>query len=211
MVYVNNIDYCTSNFSFSPTGDPDSFDTVTAAHCSNDDAGHDFYTCYTLAGGDGACDYQVGGVATVYDDDDDFEVVPTSDIGYVWNDNDPSGTTYWTVNGWIEAAQGDFLTTDGATDGATFDVYVEAGAGADEYVTYGDITVDWGIVLEENSPLCAPGDSGGPMLEREGSSGDIDAAGIILGHGTDGLNYFCYGQQIYHIRVEAGLKLVWGG
>jgi hypothetical protein len=99
---LTNIQYCTSNF---PTENSsgDTY-TYTAAHCSNYNTGHDFYTCATI-NSDNDCVYQVGGVSTVYDtNDNDFEIIPTTDGPFVWNDN---GSSSWEVTGSIDAVSGE--------------------------------------------------------------------------------------------------------
>jgi hypothetical protein len=67
-----------------------------------------------------------------------------------------------------------------------------------------------GIVLVNTFPICAGGDSGGPILDRESDRYHIYAAGIILGRGSDGNTYHCYGQEFSWIRTEANVRLLWG-
>ena len=201
----SNVQWCTSNFSYNSASNANNSVVVTAGHCSDESTGHDFYTCHTKAS-DGTCNYNVGTVGKVYYSSDDFETIPSSNEGYVWNDS--TGTKY-SVNGYIIGEAGDYVTTDGATDMATYGIYVEEGGGG-TCATYGGHTVCHAIVLESPQPLCAGGDSGGPILERESDGYHIKAVGIILGRGSSGGNYFCYGQQVYWIRDEAGLALRWG-
>jgi hypothetical protein len=50
------------------------------------------------------------------------------------------------------------------------------------------------------------------MLVREGSTGNIDAAGIIdsIDNSGSGGYYWCFGQNISSIRSSANVKLIWG-
>lgn len=202
---LQNTEFCTSNFSFVGANNPNNNFNLTAGHCSSFAGGHNFYTCATESGGD--CSYNMGQVSSVYNNGDDFETigsVPSND-GYVW---DHSGGE-WSVNGWQTAETGDDLATVGATNGATFNNPVDAG-GDDTCVNYGITTCNAMILASGHTQICPPGDSGGPIFSREGSSGKIYAYGEILGYldGSDGDE--CFGQQMYRIRSEGNLSLVWG-
>ncbi len=200
---LENTHYCTSNFSFKGVSDPSNHYVVTAAHCSDETTGHDFYTCHTI-NSSGYCDYDVGTVHTVFYNDNDFEQIPSSSTGYVWDD---STNATWGVNGYIVAEQGDGVSTDGATSGLTTDITVAEGGGG-SVACYGGHCVSHAIVLSSNQSICPPGDSGGPILQRESSGDDVKAAGIILGYGSSMGTYFCYGQQVYWIMDDAGIQLI---
>lgn len=202
----SNIETCTSNFSFNSSSNPSNHKAVTAAHCSGGASGHDFYTCASH-NSSGDCSYNVGTVSSVYYNNQDFEVIPTSNYGYVWND---SNASLWSVNGWIDAEPGDYLTVDGEANGAHYDNYVTSGDGS-TCVTYGGHTSCHAIVISTGSnELCIPGDSGGPVLERESDGYHIYAAGLILGYSNTGSGDFCYAQQVYWIRSQTNFQVVWG-
>ena len=95
---LTNDETCTSNFSFNGMNNPGNHWAFTAAHCSTDQTGHDWYTCATTSGGN--CNYNVGTVSTVYGNQEDFESIGTSNSGYVWNDSTGGS---WSVNGYIDA------------------------------------------------------------------------------------------------------------
>ncbi len=205
---LDNNGYCTTNFSFNGASNGSNHFVVTAAHCSGEATGRDQYTCATTVSHspNGDCNYDVGTVGRVLYSDDDFETILSSNLGGVWND---STNDSWSVNGFVIGEVGDALTVDGATDGATYGIKVEVGGGA-SCATYANHTVCHALVLESGHAICPRGDSGGPILERESGSNNIYAAGIILGTGTSLGSYFCYGQQIYWLRDEANLRLVYG-
>jgi hypothetical protein len=201
---LTNENGCTSNFSVN-ISDQDYM--MTAAHCSgfpNPATGHDFYTCATRNSSNN-CDYNMGTVSTVYfSNNDDYELIPSSVEGYVWND---TTSARWSVNGYITVATGDHLTINGTSSGATYDVDVEQALGAtffNECEGGNCHIVDHAIVL--NTSAIAPGDSGGTILQRESDGVHIYAAGIIQAtNGTLG-----YGQQIYWLRDESGVRLIFG-
>lgn len=203
---LTNDNYCTGNFSVHDAVNTTQDYMITAAHCSGQTTGHNFYTCYTKDSL-GNCNYNVGTVKRVYYSADDFELMPTLDEGYVWND---SNNSKWSVNGYVDLVGGDYATTDGATDGANFDIYVLRGGGAD-CETYGGHEVCNAILMSSHSTICPGGDSGGPMLVRESDGYHIHAGGIIQGRKSDGLgDYYCIGQEFSHIRSEANVRLIWG-
>jgi hypothetical protein len=203
---LQNKEFCTSNFSFVGANNPNNNWNLTAGHCSSFAGGQNFYTCATENAGN--CNYNMGQVSYIYGNGDDFETIGSvpSNNGYVW---DHSGGK-WSVNGWQTAEMGDGLGTVGATNGATFGNYVSAG-GDDTCVDYGSIQTCNAMVLASGSTqICPPGDSGGPIFSREGSSGNIYAYGEILGYYDGPSGDECFGQQMYRIRSEGNLSLVWG-
>jgi len=204
---LSNTETCTSNFSFNGQNNPNNHWDFTAAHCSSNVTGHDFYTCATH-NSSGNCNYKVGTVSTVYSNGEDFESIGvSSNDGYVWNDSTGS---LWSVNGFIEAQMGDELTVDGQTNGAHYDNYVESG-GSTTCVNYGIFVCHAIVISTGTKNLCIAGDSGGPVLERESDGYHIKAAGMILGFDeTSGGEYFCYAQQVYYIRSQANVLVIWG-
>jgi hypothetical protein len=203
---LNNTATCTSNFSFNGANNPSNLWVFTAAHCSGAASGRDFYTCHTTSGGN--CNYNVGTVSTVYYNGADFESIgPSSNAGYVWND---SNGTLWSVNGYIEADPGDSVTVDGEANGAHYDNYVEEGGGSTCVSYDGHLTCDAIVISTGSSELCIPGDSGGPVLERESDGYHIYAVGMILGFDNTSDGDFCYAQQVFYIRNTANVRLIWG-
>lgn len=205
---LKNTNACTSNFSYNGANNPSNHWVVTAAHCSHTYTGHDFYTCYTRNSSND-CNYNVGTVKTVYYSGNDFETIKSSNVGYVFNDD---STGYeWSVNGYITAEPGDYVTTDGITSGAIYDIYVESGGGS-TCAVYGGHEICHAIVLESTKDICPKGDSGGPILQRESDGYHIKAVGLIDGtEYSSSLNtHYCFGQQVYWIRDHASLRLIWG-
>jgi hypothetical protein len=215
----SNTAECTGNFSVNDASNTSQDYMLTAAHCSGFPpvAGHDFYTCYTIDPSTAHCNYNMGTVTDWYwNNGDDFERMSASNRdyrGYVWND---STGDYWSVNGYIDPAAGDHLTTDGEADGATYNIYVlQAGAGTcfvehPEGQPNNTHQVCNAIVLESANPLCAAGDSGGPILQRESDGYHIYAAGIILARAQSAGSYYCDGEAFYRIRSYANVRLIWG-
>jgi hypothetical protein len=203
---TDSTETCTSNFSFNGVNHPDNDYVFTATHCSEWVSGHDFYTCATY-NDNGNCNYNVGTVASVYSDGADFESILSSNAGYVWNDSDNS---YWSVNGYIDADPGDLLTVDGEANGAHYDNYVDEGGG-NTCVSYdGHVTCDAIVISTGSNELCIPGDSGGPVLQRESDGYHIYAAGMILAYDDTDDGDFCYAQQVFYIRSTANVDLIWG-
>lgn len=202
---LNNTAVCTSNFSFNGMNNPGNHWAFTAGHCSNDQTGHDWYTCASTSSGN--CNYNVGTVSTVYSNKEDFESIGTSNSGYVWNDTTGASLS---VNGYIDAEPGDYVTVDGQTNGAHSDNLVQSG-GSTTCVHYGSYFTCHAIVISTGSNnYCPPGDSGGPVFVRESDGHHIKAAGMILGYDNTQTGDVCYAQQVFWIRSEAKVDLIWG-
>ena len=201
---LNNTENCTSNFSYNSQSNPSNHVVVTAAHCSSEQSGHDFYTCATTSGGE--CNYNIGTVSQVYYNQQDFELMSSSNEGYVWN---TSTGSKWSVNGYITAVDGDYLTTDGQ-HGAHYDILVTSG-GTTTCATYGGHEICHALVLYGGgTDVCPGGDSGGPILQRESDGYHIHAAGLIDGKADNNGAWYCYAQQVYWIRQAANLAVIWG-
>jgi hypothetical protein len=205
MYTLNNTKTCTSNFSFNGANNPNNHWDFAAAHCSGNATGHNFYTCATHDNS-GNCNYNAGTVITAYTNNEDFESIGTSNLGYAWND---STGFVWSVNGYITAQMGDEVTVDGQTNGAHYNNYVESG-GTTTCVNYGVFVCHAIVISTGSTNLCPGGDSGGPVLQREGDGYHIMAVGMILGYNLTSNGDFCYAQQVYFIRNEANVRLVWG-
>jgi hypothetical protein len=108
---------------------------------------------------------------------------------------------------------GDGLTADGSvTQAVTDNNVVNAGPSFcfTENTDVGENTVCNAFELSNTQMECQPGDSGGPVLQRESNGAYAYAAGIInAGAIFNPPNYDCYGEMISHIRTEANVKLEW--
>lgn len=211
---LTNLDACTGNFGVVNASNTSVQYLMTAGHCNGGNApvtGHDFYTCYTT-NSSGKCNYNVGTVNRTYWSADDYELIPSSVVGYVWNN---STSTEWSVNGSITPATGDYLTVDGSFGKAVYDNYVAAGWSVGTCFTEtlengSSHLVCNGFEVEKTTPNCKSGDSGGPVLQRESDGYHIHAAGMIQAGTSGGGWYYCLGQAFYAIQSEANLKLILG-
>jgi hypothetical protein len=204
---LSNTATCTSNFSFNGAANPNNHWVFTAAHCSGAASGRNFYTCASHSSS-GDCNYNVGTVSTVYYNGQDFESIgPSSNAGYVWND---SNASLWSVNGYFEADPGVYVTVDGEANGAHYGNYVIEGGGSTCVSYSGHLTCNAIVIETGTSELCIPGDSGGPVLQRESDGYHIYAVGMILGFDNTSDGDFCYAQQISYIRNTANVRLIWG-
>ena len=115
------------------------------------------------------------------------------------------------MNGYIDAEPGDYLTVDGQANGAHYDNLVEEG-GSTTCVHYAGRFSCHAIVISTGANnLCPQGDSGGPVLQRESDGHHIKAAGMILGFNNPSIGSSeCYAQQVFWIRSEANVALIWG-
>jgi hypothetical protein len=197
---------CTTNFSYNSSSNPSNHKDVTAAHCTGGATGDNWATCATT-NNSGQCNYKVGTVTSAYYNNQDFEVIPTSNEGYVWNDSNGSK---WSVNGWIDAEVGDYLTVDGQTNGAHYGNYVTSGDGSTCVIYSGHTSCHAIVISTGSNNFCPQGDSGGPVLERESDGYHIYAAGLILGYNNTADGDFCYAQQVYWIRSVTGFLVLWG-
>jgi hypothetical protein len=201
--------YCTSNFSFTGKVNPNNQWIVTAGHCSNWTTGFSFYTCATKDS-NGDCNSKFGSVSTAYAGNNDFETIGASNLGAIWDDQGHGGVGDWAINGQITPTQGDLVSTDGATDGSVFHLAVETSGGPNTcFMESSSHTICWAVILDAGSSIqiCPGGDSGGPIFQRENTSGLADAAGIIQVHGNNSGVFTCGGQIISHVESVANLVL----
>jgi len=122
----------------------------------------------------------------------DFQTIGASTQGYVYY-NYPSNAGYL-VAGQTIPANGDEITYDGATQQQQLGIVSNNDACA-PFSVNGTGYVSCGLVesypITATTPLCAPGDSGGPVFYYTGN-GEISAIGTIVGGSTS----VCYAQRI---------------
>jgi hypothetical protein len=213
-----NIAECTGGFAVNSASSPSIRYMITAAHCSYqwDALGleHDWYTCYTHSSS-GNCNYTMGAVEAIFwNNNYDFELINATSIGKstsgaVWQ-NKTSAT--WAINGWFDPAQDSLVTFDGWQTGAITDVKVHNANTCVDYdygnsgTTYRGVHTACNVLeaTKNNTAPCKGGDSGGPVLTREGSTGSAEANGTIVA--TNGL--FCWAQLISTIRNVANVRVI---
>jgi hypothetical protein len=215
-----NIAECTGGFAVNSASSPSIRYMTTAAHCSYQWDGlgldHDWYTCFTHSSS-GNCNYTMGEVRVIFwNNNYDFELINATTIGKstqgrVWDNNT---STSWVINGWLDPAADSGVTYDGWQTGAIHDVKVHSADTCVDYrygnsgTTYSGIHTACSTfsATKNGTDPCRGGDSGGPVLTREGSTGDAEANGTIVA--SDG--FYCWAQRISAIRSEANVRVIFG-
>lgn len=113
---------------------------------------------------------------------DDFQTIGTSTQGYVWG----NGGSWYPVLGQVVPAVGSDITFDGSVTGEVRGVHVDK---VGICTTFGLDYPPWGeevcnlIQATGSSPICASGDSGGPVDQHTSGASDspVDAVGTIIG------------------------------
>jgi len=217
---TGNLSQCTGGFSVNSASNPSIHYMITAAHCSYvwdaTNLGHDYYTCYTTDSS-GNCNYNMGPVQAVYwNADDDYELINSTTIGrstdgFAWINRTNST---WTMNGYTDPAVDSHITWDGWKSGAVYDTKVTGvdGCGREAYggpnTNYSGTHEVCNLVAATNngSPPCQGGDSGGPVVVREGSTGNAEAVATVVAQTVTG----CWAELFSFERSEANIRLIFG-
>lgn len=132
----------------------------------------------------------------------DFETITANEQDKIWKNS----TTRYTVIGSEDPGIGSTATVNGDMSGEHGDLRVTA-QDACQVVTdhhYGQYTVCGLGEVSSSSPVCQPGDSGGPAYHSSGSN--VDAIGTIESINNGGRN--CFFEGVAYATRHANLTLV---